>query len=156
MTVRSGDAVVAQLEPARRQFASRQMTTTEAGLKTLNFGQVYVAIADPTPDGAVPARLYWKPLVTLIWLGAAAMALGGGAVARRPAPSLRRGRRAKVGGALACATGAMTMRLIRLRAFVRRSRLARRRRCAVQPDEVMKDPTRWKRARALSRVNCAA
>ena len=77
VTVRSGDAVVAQLEPARRQFASRQMTTTQAGLKTLHFGQVYVAIADPTPDGAVPARLYWKPLVTLIWLGAAAMALGG-------------------------------------------------------------------------------
>jgi cytochrome c-type biogenesis protein CcmF len=25
----------------------------------------------------VPARLYWKPLVTLIWLGGAAMALGG-------------------------------------------------------------------------------
>jgi cytochrome c-type biogenesis protein CcmF len=78
VTVRSGDAVVAQLEPARRRFASRQMTTTQAGLKTLHFGQVYVAIADPTPDGAVPARLYWKPLVTLIWLGAAAMALGGG------------------------------------------------------------------------------
>ena len=33
--------------------------------------------ADPAPDGAVPARLYWKPLVTLIWLGGAAMALGG-------------------------------------------------------------------------------
>jgi len=77
VTVRSGDAVVAQIEPARRQFASREMTTTQAGLKTLHFAQVYVAIADPTPDGAVPARLYWKPLVTLIWLGAAAMALGG-------------------------------------------------------------------------------
>jgi cytochrome c-type biogenesis protein CcmF len=25
----------------------------------------------------VPARLYWKPLVTLIWLGGGAMALGG-------------------------------------------------------------------------------
>ena len=77
MTVRSGDAVVAEIAPARRQFASREMTTTQAGLATLNFGQVYVSIADPAPDGAVPARLYWKPLVTLIWLGAAAMALGG-------------------------------------------------------------------------------
>jgi cytochrome c-type biogenesis protein CcmF len=77
MTVRSGDKVAAEIEPARRQFAARQMTTTQAGLATLNFGQVYVAIADPTPDGGVPARLYWKPLVTLIWLGAAAMAFGG-------------------------------------------------------------------------------
>ena len=77
MTVRAGDRVVAKIEPARRQFATRGMSTTQAGLKTLNFGQVYVSIADPTPDGAVPARLYWKPLVTLIWLGVAAMALGG-------------------------------------------------------------------------------
>ena len=77
VTVRSGDAVVAKIEPARRQFASREMSTTQAGLATLNFGQVYVSIADPTGDGAVPARLYWKPLVTLIWLGGAAMALGG-------------------------------------------------------------------------------
>jgi cytochrome c-type biogenesis protein CcmF len=77
VTVRLGNAVVAEIAPARRQFASREMSTTQAGLATLNFGQVYVSIADPAPDGAVPARLYWKPLVTLIWLGAAAMALGG-------------------------------------------------------------------------------
>jgi cytochrome c-type biogenesis protein CcmF len=77
MTVRSGGAVVATIEPARRQFAARQMTTTEAGLATLDFGQIYVSIADPTPEGDVPARLYWKPLVTLIWLGGSAMALGG-------------------------------------------------------------------------------
>jgi cytochrome c-type biogenesis protein CcmF len=77
MTIRSGGSIVATIEPARRQFAARQMSTTQAGLATLDFGQVYVAIADPTPDGDVPARLYWKPLVTLIWLGGAAMALGG-------------------------------------------------------------------------------
>ena len=77
MTVRSGDKVVTTIEPARRQFAARTMTTTQSGMATLHFGQIYVSIADPTPDGAVPARLYWKPLVTLIWLGGCAMALGG-------------------------------------------------------------------------------
>ncbi len=77
MTIRSGGALVATIEPARRQFSVREMTTTQAGLATLDLGQVYVAIADPNPDGGVPARLYWKPLVTLIWLGGAAMALGG-------------------------------------------------------------------------------
>jgi cytochrome c-type biogenesis protein CcmF len=77
MTVRSGATIVATIEPARRQFAARQMATTEAGLATIHFGQIYVSIADPTPDGETPARLYWKPLVTLIWLGGAAMALGG-------------------------------------------------------------------------------
>jgi cytochrome c-type biogenesis protein CcmF len=100
MTVRFGDGVVADIAPARRQFAARQMTTTQAGLATLNFGQVYVAIADPTPAGDVPARLYWKPLVTLIWLGAAAMALGG--VLSLADRRLRFGAaaRAKAGGSL--------------------------------------------------------
>src|SRR3984957_9693692 len=78
VTVRSGDTVVAQIEPARRQFAARGMSTTQAGLKTLHFGQIYFSIPAPAADGSVPARLYWKPLVTLIWLGGAAMALGGG------------------------------------------------------------------------------
>ena len=77
MTVRSGGKLVATISPARRRFAVREMATTQAGLATLDFGQVYVSIADPAPDGAVPARLYWKPLVTLIWLGGCAMALGG-------------------------------------------------------------------------------
>jgi cytochrome c-type biogenesis protein CcmF len=77
MTVRSLGSIVATIDPSRRHFAARQTTTTQAGLSTVGFGQIYVAIADPTPQGEVPARLYWKPLVTLIWLGGAAMALGG-------------------------------------------------------------------------------
>ena len=77
MTIRSGGQVVAAIEPARRQFAARQMATTQAGIATLDFGQVYVSIGDPDAGGGVPARLYWKPLVTLIWLGACLMALGG-------------------------------------------------------------------------------
>jgi cytochrome c-type biogenesis protein CcmF len=77
MTVRSGGSIVATIEPTRRQFAARRMATTEAGLATLHFGQIYASIADPTPEGDVPARLYWKPLVTFIWLGGCAMALGG-------------------------------------------------------------------------------
>ena len=90
MTVRAGDRIVATIDPARRRFAAQPMTTTQAGMATLNFGQIYVGIADPTADGAVPARLYWKPLVTLIWLGGCAMALRRRPVARRPAPALRR------------------------------------------------------------------
>ena len=101
MTVRSGGVVVAAIEPARRQFATRQMATTQAGIATLGFGQVYVSIGDPERRRAVPARLYWKPLVTLIWLGACVMALGGalsladrrlrfGAPARGASPPPRR------------------------------------------------------------------
>jgi cytochrome c-type biogenesis protein CcmF len=77
MTVRSGGVVVTTIEPARRHFASRQMDTTQAGIATLNLGQLYVSIGEAGDDGAIPARLYWKPLVTLIWLGACCMAFGG-------------------------------------------------------------------------------
>jgi cytochrome c-type biogenesis protein CcmF len=102
MTIRSGGEFVAAIEPARRQFSARETTTTQAGIATLDFGQVYVSIGDPAADGAVPARLYWKPLATLIWLGACVMALGGllsladrrlrfGAPARAKAPAAAAG-----------------------------------------------------------------
>ena len=77
MTIRSGGVIVAKIEPARRRFATRQMETTEAGIVTLNFGQIYISITDPADDGTIPARLYWKPLVTFIWLGAVLMAFAG-------------------------------------------------------------------------------
>ena len=102
MTIRSGGEFVAAIEPARRQFSARETTTTQAGIATLDFGQVYVSIGDPAADGTVPARLYWKPLATLIWLGACVMALGGllsladrrlrfGAPARAKAPAAAAG-----------------------------------------------------------------
>jgi cytochrome c-type biogenesis protein CcmF len=77
MTARLGGVVVTTIDPARRSFEARQTETTQAGIATLDFGQLYISIADPAADGSVPARLYWKPLVTLIWLGACCMALGG-------------------------------------------------------------------------------
>jgi cytochrome c-type biogenesis protein CcmF len=77
ISLRWGGVVVATVAPARRLFATRQMATTEAGIATIRLGQVYISIGDPDAGGGVPARLYWKPLVTLIWLGGGAMALGG-------------------------------------------------------------------------------
>ncbi len=70
-------APVTTLEPTRRNFGARKMSTTEAGIATLWLGQLYISIADPAADGSLPVRAYWKPLVTLIWLGAVLMAFGG-------------------------------------------------------------------------------
>ncbi|WP_158818699.1 heme lyase CcmF/NrfE family subunit [Methylocapsa sp. S129] len=75
--IRSGGTIVASVEPAKRFFSARQTSTTQAGIATLWFGQLYISIGDQTGDGAVAARLYWKPLVTFIWLGACLMAFGG-------------------------------------------------------------------------------
>ncbi|MBV1705839.1 MAG: heme lyase CcmF/NrfE family subunit [Hyphomicrobiales bacterium] len=77
MTVSDGSGVVAVVRPSIRYFAARQMDKTEAGIKTLDLGQVYISIANEKADGSLDARLYWKPLVSLIWLGALVMAFGG-------------------------------------------------------------------------------
>jgi cytochrome c-type biogenesis protein CcmF len=77
MNVSLDGAPVTTLEPTRRNFGARKMETTEAGIATLWLGQLYISIADPAADGSLPVRAYWKPLVTLIWLGAVLMAAGG-------------------------------------------------------------------------------
>ncbi len=77
MTVREGGVVVARMEPSRRFFTARGMTTSQAGLRTFSFGHVHIVISEQTDNGALSTRIYWKPYVSLIWLGALVMALGG-------------------------------------------------------------------------------
>jgi cytochrome c-type biogenesis protein CcmF len=76
-TVRAGGVVLGVMEPSKRSFAARQMSTTEAALMTRGVSQLYLSLGDPNPDGSVSVRVYHKPLVLLIWLGAVVMALGG-------------------------------------------------------------------------------
>ncbi len=78
MEIRSGGSLVVTIDPAKRFYPARQMPTTEAGIATLGLGQVYVSLSEQNPDGSLDARLYWKPYVALIWIGALLMALGGG------------------------------------------------------------------------------
>jgi len=78
MTIKRNGSIIANIEPSKRFFFTRRMATSQAGIETLNFGQIYVSIAEQNADGSLDARLYWKPLVALIWLGALVMAFGGG------------------------------------------------------------------------------
>lgn len=78
MTIKQDGSIIANIEPSKRFFFTRRMATSQAGIETLNFGQIYVSIAEQNADGSLDARLYWKPLVALIWLGALVMAFGGG------------------------------------------------------------------------------
>ncbi|MGD9767766.1 MAG: heme lyase CcmF/NrfE family subunit [Pseudolabrys sp.] len=75
--VRRGGAQVAVLEPSKRTFATRSMTTTEAALMTHGASQLYVSLGDTNADGSIAVRIYDKPLVLLIWLGAVVMVFGG-------------------------------------------------------------------------------
>jgi cytochrome c-type biogenesis protein CcmF len=76
-TVRRGGDVLGVLEPAKRSFATREMTTTEAALMTRGVSQLYLSLGDQGRDGSIAIRLYHKPLVLLIWLGAVVMVTGG-------------------------------------------------------------------------------
>jgi len=76
-TVRRDGEVIAVLEPSKRTFAQRGMSTTEAALLTRGASQLYLSLGDPGSDGTIAVRLYHKPLVLLIWFGAVVMVLGG-------------------------------------------------------------------------------
>ncbi len=76
-TVREGGSTIAVMEPSKRRFSDRGTETTESAIHTLGFSQLYLSIGDITADGTVTVRLYWRPMVTLIWLGALVMAAGG-------------------------------------------------------------------------------
>jgi cytochrome c-type biogenesis protein CcmF len=75
--IKRNGATIATARPAKRVFQARQATTTEAALITRGVNQIYISLGDVQPDGAIAVRIYHKPLVLLIWLGAVLMMLGG-------------------------------------------------------------------------------
>jgi cytochrome c-type biogenesis protein CcmF len=74
---RANGDLLGAMEPSRRTFPARSIATTEAALMTRRLSQLYLSIGDPNPDGALPVRLYFKPQVLMIWLGAVIMFIGG-------------------------------------------------------------------------------
>ncbi|MBL0022272.1 MAG: heme lyase CcmF/NrfE family subunit [Sphingomonadales bacterium] len=67
------------LTPQMRQFFNPTQQTTEAALLTRWDGQLYAVLAPATSDKREKwqVRLWWKPLVTLIWFGGLVIAFGG-------------------------------------------------------------------------------
>ena len=68
---------VGAMSPSKRNFATRGMSTTEAALLTRGASQLYISLGEAGADGAIAVRIYYKPLVLLIWLGPMLMAFGG-------------------------------------------------------------------------------
>ncbi len=65
------------MEPSKRTYRTRSMPTTETAIATYGlFSQLYLAIGETQGDG-VAMRIYWKPLVLLIWIGCLIMSIGG-------------------------------------------------------------------------------
>lgn len=68
---------VSVLEPQARFYTDPPTETTEAAIETVMTGQLYTVVGKPAEDGRWQLRLWWKPLITLIWFGGALIALGG-------------------------------------------------------------------------------
>jgi cytochrome c-type biogenesis protein CcmF len=73
---RDGGAVT-ELEPSKREFTVEKSATTEAGIHASWGGDLYVVLGDQLKDGGYSVRVYFNPLVRLIWIGALVMFAGG-------------------------------------------------------------------------------
>jgi cytochrome c-type biogenesis protein CcmF len=58
-------------------FSSPPTETSEAAIATRLDGQLYTVLGRSDGEGRWQLRLWWKPAVTLIWLGGGLIALGG-------------------------------------------------------------------------------
>ncbi|CAK0768514.1 holocytochrome c synthase CcmF component [Gammaproteobacteria bacterium] len=65
------------LHPQKRTYRIQTMPMTEAAIEYGLLRHLYVALGEPVNDGGWSLRLYVKPFVGWIWLGALAMAVGG-------------------------------------------------------------------------------
>ncbi|NTG49223.1 heme lyase CcmF/NrfE family subunit [Agrobacterium rhizogenes] len=75
--VSRGGVAVAEVSSSKRVFTASRTATTEAGILTLGLSQLYVSLGDPTNNGGMVVRIWWKPFILCIWGGAVIMALGG-------------------------------------------------------------------------------
>ena len=60
-----------------RFFSNPEMVTSESAIATRLDGQLYTVLGNQDAAGRWQLRLWWKPFVTLIWLGGVLIAIGG-------------------------------------------------------------------------------
>jgi cytochrome c-type biogenesis protein CcmF len=75
--VTRGGAAVTTLASEKRFVPVERTPTTEAGIDTNLWRDLYFVLGDQAPDGGWTVRLYYNPLVLWIWGGAGIMALAG-------------------------------------------------------------------------------
>jgi len=76
-TVARGGVTVTDVWSSKRLYTARRMPTTEAGIRTFGLSQLYVSLGDAMADGGIVVRVWWKPMILCIWMGALIMMAGG-------------------------------------------------------------------------------
>ncbi len=75
---KTGDTASFEMTPQLHSFTDPPMTTNQAAIRTFWNGQLYLTLGESSTDSQYLMRMWWKPFVTLIWLGGALIAFGGG------------------------------------------------------------------------------
>ncbi len=95
---------IALLEPEKRTYLVQTRPMTEAAIDPSLMRDLYVSLGESVGGGDWALRLYYKPFVRWIWLGAIFMALGGiVSISDRRYRPLKRRKEALVGTAAAAA-----------------------------------------------------
>lgn len=76
VTVNRNEQIVSSLVAEKRFYPVQRTTMTEAGIDSNILRDLFVALGEQFPDGAWGLRIYVKPFVVWIWLGAGIMAFG--------------------------------------------------------------------------------
>jgi cytochrome c-type biogenesis protein CcmF len=77
VAVSKGDEHFTTLYPEKRTYNAGGTPMTEAAIRNMPTGDLYVSLGEPIGDGAWSVRIYHKPFVTWIWAGCLLMAIGG-------------------------------------------------------------------------------
>jgi cytochrome c-type biogenesis protein CcmF len=67
---------IALLKPQKRRYFSSGQTMTEASIDSAIFRDLYIALGEPLQGDAWAIRIYIKPFVMWIWVGALFIAMG--------------------------------------------------------------------------------
>jgi cytochrome c-type biogenesis protein CcmF len=68
---------ISVLQPEKRIYRVQAMPMTEAAIDPSLARDIYIALGEPLGNGAWSARIYYKPFIRWIWLGALFMVAGG-------------------------------------------------------------------------------
>ncbi|MDX1695219.1 MAG: cytochrome c-type biogenesis CcmF C-terminal domain-containing protein, partial [Ketobacteraceae bacterium] len=77
VTVKLDGREITELKPEKRTYFVQRNVMTEAAIQPGLFRDLYVALGEPIGDGSWAVRIYYKPFMRWVWLGAVFMALGG-------------------------------------------------------------------------------
>ena len=69
--------LISKLYPEKRLYLSNKMPMTEAGIEPGLAKDLYIVLGNLIDDDKWSVRIYHKPLIRLIWIGALMMVLGG-------------------------------------------------------------------------------